>query len=79
MFPSRDFRERGDDIGRFVGQELDRLVTTARLIGATGPTDFDAMRDQADMIAREAWEARGYEAGYAEGLADGTLDAGALD
>ena len=37
---------------------------------ATGPTDFDAKRDQADMIAREAWEARGYEAGYAEGLAD---------
>jgi hypothetical protein len=27
---AHDFRARGDDLGRFVGQELDRPVTTAR-------------------------------------------------
>jgi hypothetical protein len=66
-------------VGHFVGQELDRLVTTARLIRATGPSDFDRKRDHADMTAREAWESRGYEAGYAEGLADGMPHSGALD
>jgi hypothetical protein len=37
------------------------------LIGASGPDDFDVRRDQAEMDTRDAWEARGYEAGLLAG------------
>jgi hypothetical protein len=76
---ARDFRECGDDLSRFVGHELDRLVAIASLIGAEGPADFDAKRDEAEATARGAWEARGYEAGYAEGQADSVGYSGPLD
>jgi hypothetical protein len=62
-----EFGGTGDELCRFAGQELDRLVVTARLIGATGPDDFDVKRDRAEIEAREAWEARGYEAGFVAG------------
>jgi hypothetical protein len=54
-------------------------VTTARLIGSTGPTDFDVKRDQAEMTAREAWEARGYEAGLVAGRAECARFDGQID
>jgi hypothetical protein len=64
---AREFRESGDELCRFVGKELDRLVVTARLIGAIGPDDFDVKRDRAENDAREAWEARGFAAGLVAG------------
>jgi hypothetical protein len=32
-----------------------------------GPDDFDVKRDRAEIDAREAWEARGYETGLVAG------------
>jgi hypothetical protein len=76
---ARDLRDVGDDLSRFVGQELERIVTLASLIGAKGPDDFDSLRDLAEMTARGVWEARGYEAGYADGLVDGAPCSGQID
>jgi hypothetical protein len=76
---ARTFRGRNDAVGRFVADELERIIQTARLIDATGPDDFGTLRDLADMTARGAWESRGFEAGYAEGLVDATPFDGRLD
>jgi hypothetical protein len=75
----RQLRGRGDEVGTFLAAEIERLVQTASLIGSEGLADFDAKRDQADMDARGAWEARGYEAGYAEGLVEGHPHDGCMD
>jgi hypothetical protein len=72
-------RDRGDQVGKFLAAEIERLVMTASLIGSGGPDDFDSLRDLAEMTARGVWESRGYEAGYVEGLVDGAPCNGQLD
>jgi hypothetical protein len=73
------FRNVPGEFNRFVAAELDRLAFLAVAIGATDPTDFYRKRDLAEMDAREAWEARGFDRGleYARGeldVFDGRID-----
>ncbi len=61
---ARRFRTAPGEFNSFVAGELDRLAALAVAIGASNPTDFERLRDLAEMDARETWEARGYDLGF---------------
>ena len=60
------FRSRGDAIGRFLADHLDRLAQLVRWTGAQTPDQHEERMEVREDEVRAKWYDRGYEAGLEE-------------
>ena len=61
---ARAYRDRGDSIGRFIADHLDRLAQLVRWTGATTPDQHEERMEIYDDELR----AKHYDRGYEDGL-----------
>jgi hypothetical protein len=60
---ARAYRDRGDVLGRFLADHLDRLAQLVRWTGALTPEQHEDRMEIWDDEIRAKWFDRGYEAG----------------
>jgi hypothetical protein len=60
---ARAYRDRGDSIGRFIADHLDRLAQLVRWTGATTPDHHEERMEIYDDELRAKWFDHGFDAG----------------
>jgi hypothetical protein len=57
------YRAWGNEVGDFLARQMEELAQLIRCTHATTPDEYESRKAAWDAEVRDAWEARGFEAG----------------